>query len=129
MEAILIEVSFGELIDKITILELKARFFTDVEQLCNVNFELNQLKMKFERSSQLSGQVLELMEELRLVNYELWQLENVVRHCAIKSDFGSIFIQAARSIYLKNDMRHRIKKKINEVVGSRINDEKDYSMR
>ena len=128
MKAILIEVSFGELIDKITILELKCKFFTDVEQLNNVNFELRQLINIFEESSQISERILELMERLRLINYELWQLEKVVRHCANNSDFGSEFIQAARSIYSNNDARHSIKKSINELVGSRITDEKNYSV-
>lgn len=128
MEGILIEVSFGELIDKITILELKSKYFTDVEQLNNVNFELRQLKKIFEESSQKSERILELMEKLRLINYELWKLEKMVRHCANKGDFGSEFIQAARSIHSNNDARHSIKKSINEIVGSRIADEKDYSV-
>jgi hypothetical protein len=126
MGKIFVEISYGELIDKITILELKLKYFTDVIQLRNVNYELDQLNKIFKDSPYKTPKVLDLMEKLRLINYELWQLEKVVRRCANNCNFNSEFIDAARSIYSFNDNRHKIKKLINIETGSNIIEEKNY---
>ena len=113
-----IEVSKGELIDKITILEIKDDRMKDEEKLKNIRHELDVLlKYEFETSRK---------ERLKVVNNALWDFEDGIRKCEAEGDFGEKFIKLARNIYKFNDERARIKKLINLEQGSDIVEEKSY---
>ena len=122
---ILAPISLGELIDKITILELKQEYITDELKLQNINNELDELNsilktllvQPFPQSER---------EALKAVNRELWHIENFKRECETTGRFDRAFIEAGREVYLKNDLRARIKKEINTLTGSAIVEEKSY---
>ena len=114
-----IEVSKGELIDKITILEIKDDRVKDEEKLKNIRHELDVL-LKYEFETPL------LKERLKVVNNSLWDFEDAIRKLEDESDFGEKFIKLARNIYKFNDERARIKKLINVEQGSDIVEEKSY---
>jgi hypothetical protein len=115
----LAEISKGELIDKITILEIKNEKITDVEKLKNVRHELETLrKLEFHTAEK---------EKLKIVNRELWEVEDDLRHLEKLGKFDNEFIEKARSVYKLNDERSRIKKVINIEQGSDIIEEKSYS--
>lgn len=117
-------ISIGELIDKITILELKLEFLTDPKKLENVRVELTHL---IDILNQLTiPDIVPERETLKLVNRRLWHIENFKRECEKNQTFGEDFVEAARQVYLKNDLRAEIKRKINDMVGSTIVEEKSY---
>ena len=117
-------ISIGELIDKITILELKLEFLTDPKKLENVRVELTHL---IDILNQLTiPDIVPERETLKLVNRRLWNIENFKRECEKNQTFGEDFVEAARQVYLKNDLRAEIKRKINDMVGSTIVEEKSY---
>jgi hypothetical protein len=123
---ILAPISLGELIDKITILELKQEYITDPGKLANIEHELREL-------NNILGNLLiktPLADEraaLKAVNRELWHIENFKRECEGNGRFDRAFIEAGREVYLKNDLRARIKREINAKTGSSIVEEKSYS--
>jgi len=122
-----IEVSNGELLDKISILELKLLKIEDKEKLVNIKKEfetLNPLVVKlFENNdSQLQNHYLELAN----INGQLWDIEDWIRECEKRKDFGAEFIQLARSVYVTNDRRSEVKKIINTITGSELVEEKSY---
>jgi hypothetical protein len=117
-------ISIGELIDKITILELKLEFLTDTKKLANVNTELTYLN-KILNELTITDITVE-RDTLKLVNRRLWHIENYKRECEKNQTFDNKFIDAARQVYLKNDLRAEIKRKINLMVGSTIVEEKSY---
>jgi len=117
-------ISIGELIDKITILELKLEFLTDTNKLANVNTELTYLNKIL--SELTIPDIIDEREALKLVNRRLWHIENLKRECEKNQTFGEEFIEAARQVYLKNDLRAEIKRRINTIVGSTIVEEKSY---
>jgi len=126
---VLAPISVGELIDKITILQIKQERITDAKRLANVNLELEELNKTF--SNLPYKDVYHLLEsplisDLKSVNEELWDIENFKRSCEQTQTFDSKFVESARQVYLKNDLRARIKKEINELVGSTIVEEKSY---
>jgi hypothetical protein len=123
---ILAPISLGELIDKITILELKAEFITDPNKLSNINHELAELNSIL-KTLLIQPFPQSQREALKAVNRELWHIENFKRGCELDQVFDRGFIQAAREVYLKNDERARIKREINRVTGSAIVEEKSYS--
>ena len=119
-----IEVSVGELFDKITILRIKQNKLTDQDQLANVNKELEYLEDKaFSNDPEVNA----LVEELESINEQLWDIENGKRECESNKDFGSKFVELARDVYIKNDDRAKIKKMINIITKSGIVEEKDYT--
>jgi len=122
---IIIQVSYGELLDKITILEIKAQKCSNSEQLMNINYEL-QLLQKVHLDNYI-GETVQLMEQLRIINLRLWYLEDQIRLLGDKKDFGQEFICVARDIYTNNDQRARIKRAINQIANSKIIEEKYYS--
>ena len=124
--AILINVSAGELIDKVTILEIKTERFHDGEKLRHVRQELAMLKTVRDQVIKLSPQMVELTAELKSVNVELWRIEDEIRLCEQKKNFGSQFIDLARSVYRTNDRRSALKRRIDELVGSDFTEEKSY---
>ena len=117
-------ISLGELIDKITILELKLEFLTDSNKLENVKIELTHLTNTLDALT--IPDIVPERETLKLVNRRLWHIENLKRECEKNQTFGEEFIEAARQVYLKNDLRAEIKRRINTIVGSTIIEEKSY---
>jgi hypothetical protein len=124
---IAVPVAAGELIDKITILEIKAERIADAEKLRNIKQELNLLEHVRDRALQLSARLAELTGQLKAINLELWQIEDAIRVCEQQKDFGPDFIALARSVYRCNDQRFQFKRQINELVGSSLMEEKSYA--
>jgi len=119
-------ISVGEFFDKITILEIKNEKITDSKKLENVNYELTELR-KIEKDCQLEKMELTaLVDRLYAVNLELWNIEDQIRLSEQSNDFGNEFIELARSVYIKNDLRAKIKKDINLKSGSSLIEEKSY---
>lgn len=117
-------ISVGELIDKITILSIKAERITEPTKQANVINELVKLK---EIQSELKLPNLgDLYKQLYFVNSELWFIEDSKRQCEKDQNFGPDFIEHARNVYKKNDLRAKIKNEINKLVGSSIIEEKSY---
>jgi tetratricopeptide (TPR) repeat protein len=122
-----VEISPGELIDKITILEIKSERVTNAEKLCNVRRELDMLRFVSKRTLSASEQLEALTAKLKAVNTALWEIEDGVRGCEAKGDFGAHFIELARSVYRRNDERAALKRAVNELLGSRLIEEKSYT--
>lgn len=123
---VLAPISVGELIDKITILKIKSNLIKDKIKLSNIEKELQSLEeLKDELNLDLDS-VEPLQNELYKVNLELWHIENYKRECEKNQTFGDDFVNTARQVYLKNDLRAKIKKDINTLVGSTIVEEKSY---
>lgn len=118
-------ISVGELIDKITILRIKAILIKDPVKLKNVDNEMYQLETILSELK-LTVDTSNLEAKLEAVNLELWHIENYKRSCEKDQNFGDDFVNAARQVYMKNDLRASIKKQINELVGSDIVEEKSY---
>jgi hypothetical protein len=121
-----IDVSPGELIDKLTILEIKAERFEEPEKLRHVRQELAMLQTARARSVEPSDQLTELTGQLMSVNIELWEFEDAIRLCEQHKDFGPRFVTLARSIYRTNDRRCELKRQINTLVGTSLIEEKKY---
>jgi hypothetical protein len=121
---ILAPISLGELVDKITILELKLEFLTDSKKLDNVNIELTHLN-KILNDLTIPDIMVE-RDALKFVNRRLWHIENFKRECEKNQTFGEEFVETARQVYMKNDLRAEIKHRINIMVGSTIVEEKSY---
>lgn len=124
MSDILVPVSVGELIDKITILEIKSERIKDAAQLANVARELAALRSAAE---QLDRRALARpAAALKDINAQLWDVEDDIRECEARADFGAKFVELARAVYSLNDERARLKRVINEISGSRYVEEKSY---
>lgn len=121
-------ISLGELIDKITILEIKAANINDQAKLKNVTHELNILNAKVESLLDSAGQqkLSPLKQRLKDINQELWIIEDDIRDCEYVKDFSDKFIQLARAVYVTNDKRAAVKKDINLAFGSELIEEKSY---
>ncbi len=123
---VLIPTSVGELVDKITILEIKEKKIVDKKKLRNIRKELSLLNEIFEQIAHV--EVLnDIKDNLSNVNKSLWEIEDNIREKEIKQDFTEEFINLARSVYAMNDKRYEIKNKINTLLGSQIVEEKSYS--
>ncbi len=122
---ILVPISVGELMDKITILEIKSERIKNPGQLENVVRELKALRSV--RLGEMDRAMLDkLSAELKRVNATLWEVEDAIRDCEARGDFGDRFIELARAVYRLNDERSRLKKAINLASGSRLFEEKSY---
>jgi hypothetical protein len=121
-----VPVSAAELIDKITILEIKLDRIADAVKRANVRRELELLKAAREETLPPSPELVALTTHLRAVNERLWDVENGVRECEAAGDFGDRFVALARSVYTSNDERAALKRRINELLGSAIVEEKSY---
>jgi hypothetical protein len=122
-----IPVSWGELLDKISILEIKAQHLTDAGKLANVQRELAVLCDVRDREVTPSEELTALTIELRAVNQKIWDLEDDVRDCERKKAFGDEFVQLARQVYHTNDRRAAVKRQINDMLKSDLVEEKSYS--
>ena len=123
----LIPISWGELFDKITILQIKSEKILSPDSLKNVDKELKELRLIFDKAFAENLLALEFMEKLRQINFELWNIEDQIREKERKKAFGNEFIQLARSVYMKNDQRSVMKGKINKAFGSDLVEQKYYS--
>tara|TARA_B100000029_G_C17041088_1_gene765927 strand:+ start:179 stop:628 length:450 start_codon:yes stop_codon:yes gene_type:complete len=123
---ILSEISPGELLDKISILEIKIVKISNKDKLEEVNKEYKILKKAKEANIEPAAEIESLFKEIKKINLDLWNVEDEIRACEKRKDFGQKFIDLARNVYLNNDKRAKIKSKINEVLGSNIKEVKQY---
>jgi hypothetical protein len=121
-----IDVAPGELLDKITILEIKRERINDPAKLQNILRELSVLGESRECTIPLSNELNPMIHELKAVNEAIWEAEDQIRDCERRQDFSQSFIEVARSVYRHNDRRAAIKRRINEHLGSVIVEEKGY---
>lgn len=127
MENITTPISPGELLDKITILEIKSEQIIDLEKLKNVQTELSILNASWSQSLIQNEAINELKLELKKNNQALWDIEDKIRIKEANKEFDEVFIELARSVYIENDKRAATKKKINLLLGSTIVEEKSYA--
>ena len=125
--SIMTEIGSGELVDKITILEIKSDRMSDAEKLKNIRHELSVLSAT--RDAHLGGinGLDELTADLKAINEALWEIEDDIRACEARKDFGQRFIELARAVYITNDKRAALKKEINLATGTAIIEEKSYT--
>jgi hypothetical protein len=126
LKSILVEISPGEMIDKITILLIKSERIKDGMQLANVQHELDILSAKMDKDIPRSRDLDVLISELKSVNEALWSIEDDIRDCERKKIYSQPFIDLARSVYTTNDKRANLKRDINLLLGSKIMEEKSY---
>ena len=127
MSKILVEVSVGELLDKLSILEIKKIRIKDPSKLYFINEEYDILKNQFEKNVKIDNKLNDLFKELKNINNKLWDIENEKRLCEKNSDFGDVFIKTSRDIHFLNDKRGNIKLEINNHTGSKIKEIKEYT--
>ena len=121
------EVSAGELLDKMSILEIKMEKIKDANGLNEINKEYNILKQVRVSHIEFSDEIEKLYTEIKKINLKLWNIEDEIRICEKKKDFGDNFINLARNVYLNNDKRSKIKLEINKLLGSNIKEIKQYA--
>ena len=127
MNKILVEVSVGELLDKLSILEIKKYRIKDPNKLNFIKEEYVILKNQFEKNVKIDEKLKNLFETLKDINNKLWDIENEKRLCEKNSDFGEVFIKTSRDIHFLNDKRGNIKLEINNYSGSKIKEIKEYT--
>lgn len=128
MRALTVPVSYGEAADKITILTIKGEWMRDPAQIGNVRKELSLLSDAFFGTIARTPAFDALFDALIEVNRKLWTIEDAIRMYESNGDFGKEFVALARSVYLQNDERARIKREINVLLGSELIEEKSYAM-
>ena len=127
MRDLAIPCSFGDAADRITILTIKSERMRDAAQLANVRKELAGISGAFHAAVARSPEFDALFAELKMVNEQLWDIEDAIRVCEARSDFGPEFIRLARSVYQTNDKRAALKREINTLLGSDLVEEKSYA--
>ena len=127
MNKILVEVSVGELLDKISILEIKKEKIIDKTKLKFINDEYNVLKDQLSQNLKSDEKLNTLFTSLKEINNKLWTIEDEKRLCEKNSDFGDKFIKLSRDVHFLNDDRSKIKLEINNYTGSRIKEIKEYT--
>ena len=127
MNKILVEVSVGELLDKISILEIKKNNIKDTDKVKFINDEYVILKNQFEKNVKIDEKLNNLFNSLKEINSKLWNIENEKRLCEKNSDFGEVFIKTSRDIHFLNDERGKIKLEMNNHTGSKIKEIKEYT--
>ena len=127
MNKILVEVSVGELLDKISILEIKSNKIKDPEKLNFINDEYKILKYQLNKNIKDYGEIESLYNMLKEINSKLWVIEDDKRLCEKNSDFGEKFIKLSRDVHFLNDERSKIKLEINNKTGSKIKEIKEYT--
>ena len=127
MNKILVEVSVGELLDKISILEIKKDKIKDPEKLEYIKDELSILKDEFKNNIKSDSKIDKLYQSLKIINARLWTIEDDKRKCEKEKDFTENFIKLSRDVHILNDDRAKIKLKINEHTGSKIKEIKEYT--
>ena len=127
MNKILVEVSVGELLDKLSILEIKKDKIKDNNKLKFISEDYVILKNQFEKNVKIDNKLNNLFKSLKDINNKLWDIENEKRLCEKNSDFGETFIKTSRDIHFLNDKRGNIKLEINNYTGSKIKEIKEYT--
>ena len=127
MNKILVEVSVGELFDKLSILEIKKEKIKDNEKLKYINDEYKILKSEFDKNVKSDDRLDKLFNVLKEINSRLWVIEDNKRLCEKNSDFGENFIKLSRDVHLLNDNRAKLKLEINNYTGSKIKEIKEYT--
>ncbi len=127
MNKIIVEVSIGELLDKVSILEIKQEKIKDKEKLRYINNEHSVLKDQFEKSVKSDEKLDKLYQSLKEINSKLWLIEDEKRLCEKEKDFGEKFIKLSRDVHFLNDDRAKIKLEINNHTGSNIKEIKEYA--
>ena len=127
MNKILVEVSVGELLDKISILEIKKEKISNPENLKFINSEYEILKEQFNKNIKIDDKLNDLFKTLKEINAKLWVIEDKKRMCEKKSDFGEKFVKLSRDVHFLNDERSKIKLEINIYTGSKIKEIKQYT--
>ena len=127
MNKILVEVSVGELLDKISILEIKKEKIKDSEKLKFINDEYEVLKDQLDKNVKSDKKLEEFFNNLKKTNLKLWSIEDDKRMCEKNSDFGEKFIKLSREIHFLNDDRSKVKLEINKYTGSQIREIKQYT--
>lgn len=126
MKDILVPISPGELLDKITILRIKAARMTDAQKVQNVRLELELLERTWRESGAAVPEIAADEAELQRVNEALWDIEDKIRDKELAQAFDAEFIELARAVYVTNDERAAVKRRVNVALGSRIVEEKSY---
>ena len=126
LDKILAEISAGELVDKITILEIKKNKISDENKLKEIDKELNSLNNTMDKFILEKSKILTFKDQLKEINLKLWDIEDGKRTAEKNNDFGKIFIELARNVYKFNDERAKIKLKINEILRSNIKEVKSH---
>ena len=127
MNKILVEVSVGELLDKISILEIKQEKIKDAESLKFITDEYNVLKAELDKNIKTDEKLKNLFNSLKEINSKLWVIEDDKRMCEKNKDFGEKFIKLSRDVHFLNDNRAKIKLEINNHTGSKIKEIKEYT--
>ena len=127
MNKILVEVSVGELLDKISILEIKKEKIKDPKKLKFINDEYNVLKAELDQKIKSDDKLIKLHQSLKEINSKLWVIEDDKRNCEKNSNFGDKFIKLSREVHFLNDDRAKIKLEINNHTGSKIKEIKEYT--
>jgi len=127
MNKILVEVSVGELLDKISILEIKQEKIKDAESLKFITDEYNVLKAELDKNIKTDDNLNGLFNSLKEINSKLWVIEDNKRMCEKNKDFGEKFIKLSRDVHFLNDNRAKIKLEINNYTGSKIKEIKEYT--
>ena len=127
MNKIIVEVSIGELLDKVSILEIKQEKIKDTEKLKFINNEHSVLKDQLEKNVKSDEKLEKLYESLKEINSKLWLIEDEKRLCEKEKDFGEKFIKLSRDVHFLNDDRATIKLEINNHTGSKIKEIKEYT--
>lgn len=121
-----VDISYGELLDKISILEIKLEHATDAGQRGNIEKELTLLAGSRDSALDLTPEALDLAARLKVINQQLWTIEDDIRDCERRGDFGDAFVALARSVYKSNDERAALKRQLNDCLGSPLVEEKLY---
>ena len=127
MSKILTEISAGELLDKLSILEIKLNKIKNPALLQEIKKDYNIINEAKNKNINSSNEINALYTDLKKINEQLWEIEDKIRLCEKNSDFKNKFIQLARDVYLKNDKRSKIKLEINKILGSNIQEVKQYT--
>ena len=127
MNKIIIEVSIGELLDKISILEIKKEKIKDPDKQKFINEEYSVLKKQLDKNIKTSEKLNELFQSLKKNNEKLWVIEDDKRECEKNKDFGEKFVKLSRDVHFFNDDRAKIKLEINNITGSKIKEIKEYT--
>jgi len=126
MTNLMTPISPGELLDKLTILDIKSERIDNTAKLANVAHEKKLLDAVWASAQMDSDQIQSLRRELKQINERLWDIEDAIRLCEHGEDFGQRFVELARAVYITNDRRAGVKKQINLALGSAIVEEKSY---
>ena len=127
MSKVYVQTSVGELIDKMTILEIKKEKISDKNSLTIINKEYSSLEESIKKDVKMSNEIKKLWSELKKINLKLWEIEDGIRLCEKNKKFDEKFIEFARSVYKCNDIRSKLKLQINQLSGSNLQEVKQYT--